>query len=417
MSFLGELAQLGLFLFLIVPSIVIVLGGSLLETRAGRQTARRNLLVSLTATVLTLSCLDLLLSTNPYGRGISSSLPALGMLPILVALLALQVRRSKEIVLLWKTDMVALVLLGLVGLVSAALLWLSEATTFYAVLALTAMLVLAWWAGTRLSRLLLVLLSLVCLGSLILTSGGAFFTPGLDFPAWVLTALQILTGVGMVLAIFLSSALLFTSLQGEAGIDWLNASWRILLAVLLVAGSAYMVYWDGIWSAAHARAFEDHLPFAQLLLALMAGASLALSLSGWRRLAGLVFVFVVCAVALQALLWGWNVSPFALTERRAERVDAAIERYYQTNGRYPESLTELTPRYLLILPPPVVVRLGGWCYQGGQDYYRLGYVGGQFSYQQAVFEARVFDQAGNVPSGGWNCDQMVARFKRGGLNY
>ena len=49
------------------------------------------------------------------------------------------------------------------------------------------------------------------------------------------------------------------------------------------------MYWDGIWSAAHARAFEDHLPFSQLLLSLAAGVVLALLLQGRRRWVGVVY--------------------------------------------------------------------------------------------------------------------------------
>ena len=149
----------------------------------------------------------------------------------------------------------------------------------------------------------------------------------------------------------------------------------------------------------------------------MSGALLALSLSGWRRLVGLVFVFVICTVSIQALLSGWNTSAFRLTEQRAERVNTAIGRYFQANGRYPEGLADLTPLYLFFLPPPVVVRLGDWCYQGGRDYYRLGYVSGQFTYQQAVFQTELFAQAGELPDGGWNCDRMVEKYKGGGLNY
>jgi hypothetical protein len=417
MSFLSELAQMGLFLFLIAPALVVVLGVSLLEKRSGEQSARRNLYTLMAAVVIALGCLDLLIWTNPYGRRISSSLPALGTLPALVALLALLARKSREIAQQWSTDKLLLAGLGLIGLVLAGFLWVGEPTTFYAVLALTLVLTLAWWAGSRPRGLLLVILSLVCLCILFITGGGAVFTPRLDYPAWVITALQVLAGVGMVLAIFLASALLYISLHSPEGIVWVDAAWRILLAILLVAGSAYIVYWDGVWSSMHARAFEDHLPFAQLLLAMMAGSLLALALPGWRKLTGLAFVFVICAVTIQALLWGWNVSAIELTENRAQRVNMAIERFYQSNGRYPGSLEELTPRYMLYVPPPVIVRLGGWCYQGGQDYYRLGYVSGQFTYQQAVFEAHIFDQAGNIPASGWNCDQMVDKFARGGLNY
>jgi hypothetical protein len=417
MTFLSELVQLSLFLFLIFPAIVVVVVVGWLDNRGGEQPARRKLMVLLVTSLVALAVLDTLLWTNPSSRNVSGSVPALGTLTALVALLALLLMNYQGISRLWATDKLLLAALGLTGLVLTIFLWLRDSTALYGVVALTFALAMAWWIVNRLKLLWLAVLCLALLGYLIFVGGGAFFTPGLDGPQWWLTALQITIGLGMLLTIFLPSALLYTSLRDGAEPDRRKVFWRIVLAVLLIGGSAYMVYWDAMWSSALSRVFEDHLPFAQFLLSVMAGTALALALSGWRRLAGLVFVLVVCTVAIQALLWGWNASALALTERRAERVNAAIERYYQANGRFPESLVELTPRYLLYLPPPVVVRLGGWCYQGGQDFYRLGYVSGQFSYEQAAFEARVFDQAGNIPAGGWNCDKMVERLMRGGLNY
>ena len=118
-----------------------------------------------------------------------------------------------------------------------------------------------------------------------------------------------------------------------------------------------------------------------------------------------------------ALSWGWNVSAFKLTEVRAARVDQAIADYYQDNQLYPADLTQLTPRYLLYLPPPVVVRRGSWCYQGGADFYRLGYVSGNFTYFEADFLAETFAQAGAVPAGSWNCDDQVEQFQTSTLSY
>lgn len=418
MSFLAELAHLGLFLLLLIlPAIVVVLVVVWLESRGGEQTERRRLLVFLVSTVLVLAALDLLLWTNPYGRSVSSSPPGLGMLPFLVALFALLLRSQTAIRRLWATDKLLLGGLSLAGLGLIILLWLGELTTLYVMVALAFALALSWWVVDRLKLFWLALLCLALLGCLVFIGGGAFFTPGLDGAEWRLTAVQITVGLGILLTVFLPSALVYVSLRDGVEPERGKVFGWVALAVLLVGGSAYLVYWDAMWSSALSRIFEDHLPLAQLLLSVMAGTLLAFSLSGWRRLAGLVFVFVVCAVAIQALLLGWNVSAFTLTEQRAERVNAAIEQFYRANSRYPENLAQLTPRYLLYLPPPVVVRLGSWCYQGGQDYYRLGYVSGQFTYTAQEFKAQVFSQVGAPPAGGWNCDQMLERFNHGGLTY
>ncbi|MEJ2263040.1 MAG: hypothetical protein P8X95_06315 [Anaerolineales bacterium] len=132
---------------------------------------------------------------------------------------------------------------------------------------------------------------------------------------------------------------------------------------------------------------------------------------------GPAFVLLVTGVATAALAWGWNVSAFELTRQRAARIDAAVGHFYQDNGGYPTDLAELTPRYLFYLPPPVVVRQGGWCYQGGEDYYRLGYVSGQFTYFEADFQTEIYAQAGEPPLTSWKCEELVAKFETGELIY
>ena len=70
---------------------------------------------------------------------------------------------------------------------------------------------------------------------------------------------------------------------------------------------------------------------------------------------------------------------------RAQRVDfrqlkgertgwtsQAIETYYARKGSYPQDLRQLTPWYVLSLPGPVIIYGQDWCYDGGDDYYRLG---------------------------------------------
>jgi hypothetical protein len=247
--------------------------------------------------------------------------------------------------------------------------------------------------------------------------GGVFFTPGLEVAAWLWTTLQIVSVIVLLLTIFLPAALLYASLREETVLDPPRLGWRLVLIAVLVGGSAYTVFWDGVWSAAHARAFEDHLPLIHFLLSLMNGILLALSLRGRRRLAGPAFVVLVTAVNILALIWGWNVSAFELTERRAARVDQAVAQFYEDNNRFPTGLAELIPPYLLYLPPPVVVRQGGWCYQGGEDYYRLGFVSGQFTYSSAKFQTEIYAQVGESPQGSWYCDQLVAKFEVGELNY
>jgi hypothetical protein len=79
---------------------------------------------------------------------------------------------------------------------------------------------------------------------------------------------------------------------------------------------------------------------------------------------GLVLAFAIAA----------QVDFRQLTEDRANRVSQAVARFHTQEGQYPSSLDQLTPRYLFSIPGPVIMYAQDWCYHGGDDYYRLGYV-------------------------------------------
>ncbi len=399
MTSIRNLILFGAYFFLVIPAIIVMLGAWLVRDGEQETVTHTKLRLLAFAPVLALAILDVLLWANPYGRSISSSLPALGMMPVVVALLVLVVKNLSKIAGLWPTDDVFLAVLALASLILLGLLWVGEARTFYAVVVLAAISALAWWVGERSGLLVLTVLCLVCVGLVVFINGGVFSVPGLDDWGEWQTVLMVGTSILALLTILLGAALVYAGLRGEAALNWKNLGWRLGLAALLVGSSAYMVFWDGIWSAVRARAFEDHLPFTSFLLSLIAGVLLTASLRGWRRLAGPLYVVVVTAVATLALVWGWHVSAFTLTERRAARLEQAVTRFQQENGHYPASLGELTPRYLLYLPPPVVTRQGGWCYQGGDDYFRLGYVSGTFTYFQADYRAQVYAQRGETSPG------------------
>jgi hypothetical protein len=206
-------------------------------------------------------------------------------------------------------------------------------------------------------------------------------------------------------------------LRGAATVKKSQLLWGLVLALIFLAGVSYQMYWDGIWSSAHDRAFEDHLPFAHFLFSMLAGVMLTLTLRGSRRWMGPIYILLVTSIAVLMLTLGWGVSAFEMTERRAAVVNNAINDYDQENGVYPASLAELSPRYLLFLPPPVIVRTGGWCYQSGDEFYRLGYISGDFTYFDRDFKIETHAQAGDMPASSWNCDELLAKFNLGELIY
>lgn len=70
----------------------------------------------------------------------------------------------------------------------------------------------------------------------------------------------------------------------------------------------------------------------------------------------------------------WGTLPGQVTESRAEKIDRGIQNFHAEKGAYPQTLSELTPRYLLYIPVPYIIPRQDWCYEGGADYYQLGYV-------------------------------------------
>jgi hypothetical protein len=188
----------------------------------------------------------------------------------------------------------------------------------------------------------------------------------------------------------------------------------VALAGLLVLAAAYGVFWEAFWASARARAYEDHLPFIQFLLVLMSGALLAVFLSGRRRWVGLAYTLLVPVCLFIAFHWGWNTSPARLTEARGAKITAALQKYHDRNGSYPERLEALTPGLLLRIAPPVGNLQGErWCYESTTAGYRLGYVLGEFTYfdLQPKLSVQVFTQAGGLSGPFTDCDQQLQKIK------
>ncbi len=121
-----------------------------------------------------------------------------------------------------------------------------------------------------------------------------------------------------------------------------------------------------------------------------------------------LYMMVMMSFGKYGFEGAWGKVPLARTERRAASIERAIQRYYQRNDRYPASLSELTPGYLLILPNPFIIPGQDWCYQGGPDFYRLGFV--YREYFSTPASVRVYASAGQPPETDWPCKTEAARY-------
>ena len=100
-----------------------------------------------------------------------------------------------------------------------------------------------------------------------------------------------------------------------------------------------------------------------------------------------------------------------LTEERAERVSQAIETTYTRKGSYPQDLQHLIPWYVLSLPGPVTIYGQDWCYDGGEDYYRLGYVYREH-WSDPDLHGRIYRAKGKVPDLPGICAEEIAALEK-----
>jgi hypothetical protein len=182
----------------------------------------------------------------------------------------------------------------------------------------------------------------------------------------------------------------------------------LILVALLLAGILYHLYWLMVWDYT-----TDSLGNIWLILpgmaALLACATLVILLPGrWKILAGLYLLIVPAMFFVSNL--ARQVDHNLLTETRAGRVSRAIEAFHEREGRYPQKLDQLLPRYLLSLSEPVIIYGQGWCYDGGDDYYRLGYIFRK-NWMDWNITGRVAAEKGQAPDLPPICTQEIARLR------
>jgi hypothetical protein len=149
-------------------------------------------------------------------------------------------------------------------------------------------------------------------------------------------------------------------------------------------------------------------------LILTVGLMLIWTLEQRRIPAALGYMIVMAAVAFGffALVFSADTDPLQTTIARAGQVDQAIRNYHADNGRYPAQLNQLVPRYLLMIPNPVLYSDHEWCYQGGSDYYRLAYVSSPvWGAPASAFTVRLHNSAGEPPATAWECDRLLVQYR------
>lgn len=379
----------------LVPAALVVLVGVYVRARRADERSARRWLFFLFGVWALLTGAQLLAHRQ------SVLLPA--MVGALVALLV-HLATTPE---LWSKATVWITLS--IVLASAALLvclW-QEMDPLLVVLA--PVIALAWqaweWRGKgRWASYLLLLLLLIAVGGWKLNPNVIL----MNSPEWVKLIFALVNiFIWPVVSVVLAARLVYASVISKKPANWVTIATRLALITLLLLGVGYDIMTERVWVRA-----EDSLPVLPILVPLAAIAAamlLAWALKGWRRLTALAFVLLVTLSMTWASARATWMSPPWMTETRAGKIDQAIQKYHEHNGRYPSRLASLMPFYLWPIPQPMIFRDQTWCYEGGDDYYRLGYVYQPgFGWPEGV-SIRIHAAVGEPPDPGWPCDEELER--------
>ncbi|MGD1994520.1 MAG: hypothetical protein PVI59_15100 [Anaerolineae bacterium] len=189
-----------------------------------------------------------------------------------------------------------------------------------------------------------------------------------------------------------------------------NSALRIALilglSALLLPKTLHTLYWITVWDTTY-----DSLGYLWLLVPvlsmLFSAVALAAALPGWKKLVSLLYLLLVPALIFAVSSRAQRVDFRQLTEARAERVARAIEAYKGREGRYPQDLSQLTPRYALWIPGPILNYGQNWCYEGGEDYYRLGAIYREH-WSDPGLSGRAYAFQGTVPDTHGICEEEIA---------
>ncbi len=183
-----------------------------------------------------------------------------------------------------------------------------------------------------------------------------------------------------------------------------------ILSVLLLAKAIHNLYWLTVWDNT-----DDSLGYIWLISPILgiffSGALLIAALPDRVKLAGLLYSLFIPALLIAVSARAQRVDFRQLTEERAERVSQALEIYYARKGHYPQELQQLTSCPILSLPGPVIIYGQAWCFDGGDDYYRLGYVYREH-WSDPRLSGRIYKTRGETPDLHRLCEEEVIALQK-----
>jgi hypothetical protein len=237
-----------------------------------------------------------------------------------------------------------------------------------------------------------------------------------EHPAWLASIVNI--GLALVpgAAIIVAARLVQAGFGSGSPVDWPRLMLSLVSVALILFLLGYQVMLASIWDVATDGLSGIFLVGLTSLAGIASALILIWKLPGRRKLAAILFAALVPVTMISAERLGtfdregkWGTLPIQVTAARAEKIDMAIKKFHAENEIYPQTLSELTPRYLLYVPVPYMIREQDWCYEGGRDYYRFGYVYREmFSLPASV---RLHAAQGEPPDSEWECDEEARKYQ------
>jgi len=412
------LFTIALIIFISLPTLLVVI---LYHRRSSPDSPPASQQAWLTYCLLGVTILSLLFAALAFFSGRNGAGPqVLAPLPALIGLLALLLINARLLPGYWQKNK-KLVLISAASFLTVLIATaLTNQPSLVLVLILPPILIaLLWNLSNRLNFAWTVLIAAALVVFLWVDALGITAPHAVYADATLRSTYKVTSGLAAMLALVLAASFIYSiykSDKSEPKHPWLYWS----LAALLVLSVGAVTFRHGVLAHATGRAFEDHLPLVTLAVALIAGLVLALNLNPPARRAGIAFILLVPSILYIFYLLGWGVNAQAVTTARADDLEQAIQAYRQVTGAYPASIAELTPGYLPILLGPLTGRGQAWCYQSGDEFYRLGYVYFQRYHEypdgtpfwEPYYSIEVPSTAGQLPPGEWICDDELRLFKQ-----
>jgi hypothetical protein len=237
----------------------------------------------------------------------------------------------------------------------------------------------------------------------------------IESPEWFSAFLHTTIFFFPSICISIAARLFFDLVSGDLSDQKSKFISGAILVLFTVFMLGYQMYLTSIWDVA-----TDGLGAPSLVILVGTTSIATATLMAWllperRKLAALGFALLV-PLLMQYPNWigtygpngKWGTSPAYVTERRADKIANAIQEYHEYRGEYPASLSDLFPRYLIYTPRPIMISGQTWCYEGGPDYYRFGYVYRQYFSSSA--SVRIHATVGEPPNPGWPCDNEAKKY-------